>query len=230
MTFHSEILEPAIRSEEVDSPLLRVGLSFTSFYLYSPRATGWVAEASRRICHRVKQGHVLWLPRYVGRVYRASVRDQQLALLFDRGAVLVPVPGSAASSIATTWPALQLAVALKDVGFALPVQPILRRQVTVRKSSTAPIAARPSVREHYASFGVTASFVGFERIVLVDDVVTKGRTLLAAAARLHERLPHADIRAFALIRTLGFAPCMDHLIEPSHGCIRWLAGDAFREP
>ena len=230
MTFHCEILEPAPRSEEVDSALLRASLSFTSFYVYSPRATGWVAEASRRICHRVKQSNVVWLPRYVGRVYRASLRDQQLALLFNRGAVLVPVPGSAASSTATTWPALQLAVALKDIGFALPVQPVLRRQVTVRKSSTAPIAARPSVREHYASFGIAASFVGVDRVVLVDDVVTKGRTLLAAAARLHERLPHADIRAFALIRTVGFAPCMDHLIEPSHGCIRWLAGDAVREP
>jgi len=229
MTFRCEMREPSPRLEESDSAQRCASLGFTSFYLYSPRATGWVAEASRCICHRVKQSNALWLPRYAGHVYRTSLRNQQLASLFARGAVLVPVPGSAASN-AATWPALQLAVALKEVGFALPVWPMLRRQVAVRKSSTAPIAARPSVREHYASFCVTASPVGVDRIVLVDDVVTKGRTLLAAAQRLHERLPHADVRAFALIRTLGFAPHMDHLIEPSHGSIRWSAGDARREP
>jgi hypothetical protein len=181
------------------------------------------------MCQRVKRSDAVWLSRYAGRVYRASFRDSQLAALFARGAALVPIPGSAVSTGAR-WPALQLALALSEVGFGLPVWPVLRRLVAVRKSSTAPVAARPRVCEHYASFCVTTSLVGVDRIVLVDDVITKGRTLLAAAARLREQPPNPDVRAFALIRTLGFASRMDHLVEPSHGRIRWARDDARREP
>ena len=66
--------------------------------------------------------------------------------------------------------------------------------------------------------------------LLVDDVVTKGRTLLAAAARLHEAFPNADLRAFALVRTMGFLPQLERLLEPCEGIIRWAGGDARREP
>jgi hypothetical protein len=67
-------------------------------------------------------------------------------------------------------------------------------------------------------------------IVLIDDVITKGRTVLAAAARLQAVFPHADIRAFALIRTVGFRQRMDCLIEPCDGVVRWAGGDARRDP
>jgi len=86
------------------------------------------------------------------------------------------------------------------------------------------------VHEHYASFTVAPVEFPQARVVLVDDVVTKGRTLLAAAARVQMALPHADIRAFALIRTLGFARRLDSVFESCHGVIRWAAGDAWREP
>jgi hypothetical protein len=66
--------------------------------------------------------------------------------------------------------------------------------------------------------------------VLVDDVITKGRTLLAAAMRLQVDLPPAEITAFALVRTLGFIEQLQHLTEVCHGCVRWAAGDARREP
>jgi hypothetical protein len=67
-------------------------------------------------------------------------------------------------------------------------------------------------------------------IVLVDDVITKGRTLLAAALRLQVDLPPAEIDAFALVRTLGFTVELHRLTEVCHGCVRWVAGDARREP
>lgn len=88
---------------------------------------------------------------------------------------------------------------------------------------------RPSVREHYESFAVASAPIALHRIVLIDDVITRGRTLLAAAARMQAAFAHADIRAFALIRTLGVGQAVTQLIEPCHGVVRW-AGDARREP
>jgi hypothetical protein len=54
--------------------------------------------------------------------------------------------------------------------------------------------------------------------------------MLAAAARLRSALPYADIRAFALIRTQGFFPHLERLVEPCQGVVRWDGGDARREP
>ena len=204
-------------------------LSFASCYVYAPRAAGVLAEVSRRICERVKTIDALWLPGYARFVYQATLCDARLAAVFARDVTLVPVPGSARSG-AAPWPALQLALAMSAVGLALPVWAGLRRQVAVRKSATAPSAARPSVRQHFESFQVAAPPSALRRIVLIDDVVTKGRTLLAAAARLQAELPSVDVRAFALIRTQGFLPHLDHLTESCHGIIRWAGGDARREP
>jgi hypothetical protein len=190
---------------------------------------GAVCEASRRLCARVKALDPQWLPRYAGLVYRASLHHPQLAGLFAPGAVLVPVPGSAPGNDAP-WVASQLAMALRDVGLAGTVWLGLRRQFAVRKSATALSGERPTVHEHYESFSVIPAPAVIRRIVLIDDVITKGRTLLAAAARLQGQFPHADIRAFALIRTLGFEPRVEHLIAPCQGVIRWAGGDARREP
>jgi predicted amidophosphoribosyltransferase len=116
------------------------------------------------------------------------------------------------------------------VGFGQCVWKGLRRDSTVTKSATARASERPTVREHYESFAVEHPLPAIHKILLVDDVITKGRTLLAAAARLQEQFPHADVRAFALIRTLGFVPRVDQLAETCHGVVRWAGGDARREP
>jgi hypothetical protein len=198
-------------------------------FVYSPRGTGAVCEASRRLCARVKAIDPRWLPRYAGLVYRASLHHPQLARLFAPGTVLVPVPGSAPGNDAP-WVASQLAMALRDVGLAGTVWLGLRRQFAVRKSATALAGERPTVHEHYESFSVVQAPAVIRRIVLIDDVITKGRTLLAAAARMQGQFPHTDIRAFALIRTLGFQRRVEHLLEPCQGVIRWAGGDARREP
>jgi hypothetical protein len=200
-----------------------------SCYVYAPRAAGWSAQHSRLLCNRVKAIDPLWLPHYAGCVYRSSLQDRQLASLFGRGAVLVPVPGSRRSGDGP-WPALALALALNKVGLALPVWAGLSRRNGVIKSATAPSAARPSVQQHFDSFAVVPPVLPQNRIVLIDDVITKGRTLLAAAARVREVLPHADIRAFALMRTQGFALRLEQVAETCHGVVRWSGGDARREP
>ena len=204
-------------------------VTFSSCYIYSPRAEGWLAQASRQLCDRVKSSDTLWLPHYAGFVYRSSLRDPQLRSLFTSDAVLVPVPGSARSGEAP-WAALRLAVALSEVGFALRIWTGLRRWYAVTKSATAPIAGRPTVQQHYDSFEVIPAAGSFRRVVLIDDVITKGRTLLAAALRLRLELPLSDIRGFALIRTEGFVLQIKRLEESCHGVVRWAGGDARREP
>jgi adenine/guanine phosphoribosyltransferase-like PRPP-binding protein len=100
----------------------------------------------------------------------------------------------------------------------------------VRKSATAAPGERPSVNLHYESFLIEQPAMPLDRIVLIDDVVTKGRTLLAAASRVHDAFPGAQIRAFALVRTMGLISGLEHLLDPCKGEIRWRSGDAYRWP
>lgn len=214
-------------------PALR-SVSFGSCYVYSPRGGRYASAASRLLCVRLKAADVAWLPDYAGRVRRQTMPHEVLAGLFAKDAVLVPVPGSKPTDVGI-WAAERLAVALHGVGLGQSVWAGLQRRFPVRKSATALNAERPAVRQHYQSFAVPAlpqamAFAPPHRIVLIDDVITKGRTIFAAALRLHEAFPHADIRAFALVRTLGFLPDVVDAMDPCQGVVRWAGGDTRRDP
>jgi len=114
----------------------------------------------------------------------------------------------------------------------LPVSNVwkVRRICAVRKSATSAKGRRPSVARHYASFRLEPSALYLLNVVLIDDVITRGRTLLAAAARVREANPGAQIRAFALLRTMGLTAGVESLLAPCRGEIRWVGGDAQRIP
>ena len=170
------------------------------------------------------------MPKYALRVRQQVTDSPPLAGFFGAADVLVPVPGCAPSMTGGSWAAEHLAVALLNEGLGGAAWPGLRRVRAVRKSATAAPGERPTVSLHYESFLIDQRAVPPERIVLIDDVVTKGRTLLAAASRLHEAFPRAQIRAFALVRTLGLIPGVQQLLDPCKGEIRWRSGDAYRRP
>lgn len=211
-----------------DTPSLR-SVSFGSFYIYSPRGNGPVCEISRRICRQLKLGDVAWLANYARRVREEITRHETLDGLFDRETCFVPVPGSA-SRADSVWAAERLATALHGVGLGKGVWLGLQRRHAVRKSATALSGQRPTVRQHCDSLAVMHSCEAPTRVLLIDDVITRGRTILAAAIRLHEVLPNADIRAFALVRTMGLLADVTHFLEPCQGVVRWAGGDARREP
>jgi adenine/guanine phosphoribosyltransferase-like PRPP-binding protein len=69
------------------------------------------------------------------------------------------------------------------------------------------------------------------RIVIVDDVITKGATLIAAASALHAAYPDAEIRPFAVLRTMGFRPEVGRILDPCEGVIKLnAAGRSERTP
>lgn len=150
---------------------------------------------------------------------------------FDAADVLVPIPSSRPGSPHGSCSG-RLAEAMVEQGLGARAWGGLRRIRAVPKSAAAAPGRRPAVLTHYLSLRVepVESTPGDGRLLLIDDVVTRGRTLFAAATRLHEAFPGARIRAFALVRTLGFADGLDRLFDPCVGRISWRAGDTHRNP
>jgi predicted amidophosphoribosyltransferase len=205
-------------------------LEFASCYVYSPMGAGKVCERSRLLRELLKEGNERFMRRYAVRVRQQIADSSQLTGFLTASDVLVPVPGSAPRRHEGRYVAARLAEELVRQGLGCDTWHGLKRTRPVRKSGTAPPCARPSVALHYASFAIDAWPSPPVSLVLVDDIITKGRTLLAAAARLHEAFPGANVRAFALVRTMGFVPQVSRLLEPCKGSIRWRAGDARRDP
>jgi hypothetical protein len=205
-------------------------VAYASCYVYSPTGSGAVCERSRLLRALLKAGDAGFILKYAFRVRQQATDSPLLAGFFGTTDLLVPVPGSAPSVVGGSWAAEHLAVALVNEGLGGAAWSGLRRVRAVRKSATAAPGERPTVNLHYESFFIERPATPPERIVLIDDVVTKGRTLLAAATRVHEAFPCAQIRAFALVRTMGLISGVQQLLDPCKGEIRWKGGDAYRTP
>lgn len=202
---------------------------FASCYVYSPAGSDATSERSRLMRALLKAGDARFMPRYAVRV-REVAHAAPLMGYFAQSSVLVPIPGCVPRPRTRASVAELLSEALLEEGLGHSLWPGLRRVRAVRKSATAVAGSRPTVNIHYDSFAIDACDPSPRHIVLVDDVVTKGRTLLAAALRVHDAFPQAQIRAFALVRTMGRVARVERLIDPCIGRITWRAGDACREP
>ena len=205
-------------------------LQFTACYAYSPKGDSEISERSRQLCARVKDGSTKWLKSYVASIHQEVTRKRRFCGFFNEHTLLVPIPNNPSPSRTSFWVARRLALSLQEAGLAEDVWTGLRRVSSVERSSSAWMWERPTVQQHYRSFAVIPSPRPPTEIVLVDDVITKGRTLVAAAMRLHEAFPKATIRAFALVRTMGLILDVERLFDPCEGVIRWNGNDAYRDP
>ena len=205
-------------------------VTYASCYVYSPTGAGAVSERSRTLRALLKSRDAGFMRKYALRVRQQARDSPLLAGFFEAADVLVPVPGSAPCPAGRLCAAEHLSIELINAGLGGAAWSGLRRVHPVRKSATAAPGDRPTVILHYESFVVERASMSPERIVLIDDVVTKGRTLLAAASRVQEAFPRAHIRAFALVRTLGLISGVQQLLDPCQGEIRWKSGDAHRRP
>ncbi|HYL04957.1 MAG TPA: phosphoribosyltransferase [Thermoanaerobaculia bacterium] len=186
-------------------------LPFASFLAYSPHGQSAAEQAATTICREIKRDGYVRRKHGEERIIPYAVRRLRecltagLADFLAADVVLVPAPGSAPllpRQPNAPWISRRICEELRAAGFGCRMDALLLRRQAVAKSAFARRGARPGVQEHYDSFEV-APRLGEPpaRITLIDDVITRGATLLAGASRLAEAFPDATVRAFALVRT-----------------------------
>jgi hypothetical protein len=205
-------------------------LAFGSLLTYSPRGGSEVSQRSRRICYNLKAGDPQTLL-LVGQRLRDHVsRGEVLESLLGPDVTLVPMPRSAPLVSGALWPAQKICDAIIQVGLAAQSTPVLERVTAVTKSAGAGPGERPHVSQHYESLRASVRIDVSHRIVLIDDVLTKGSTAIAAASRLAEAYPNTQITLFSVIRTKGMVPEIEQILDPAVGTIRVEGDEVDRQP
>jgi predicted amidophosphoribosyltransferase len=207
------------------SPPLLSELTFGACLSYTsrPEPDSDAQKLAKVVCHQIKvDGRVNQAPVIPLAVQRLKENlTPELDDLLARDVLLVPAPGSAPRKGGTLWVPERICQELVSAGFGRSVEPLLSRLTPVAKSSFAAPGQRPTAQRHYETMGVNRRLgVDPLRITIVDDVITKGATLLAAASLLEQAYPEATIQAFALVRTV-YSEDFEGIVDPLTGTIYW---------
>ena len=197
-----------------------------SLLSYSPRGDSAELRYSRSVMTAIKRDLFVkatdpdspipmsqWMAETI-RQHRATL---PFASFFQPNTILIPTPKSSLMQPGTLWVPERIARALVRMGIGKEVVSCLIRTKPVRKAASSAPEERPISAEHYESMEVQGLLSEPDEIVLIDDIVTRGATLLGAANRLADAFPKAHIYAFAAMRTISnpdqFEKWYDPLVE-----------------
>jgi predicted amidophosphoribosyltransferase len=174
------------------------------------------------------------MSKWIAKTVHQRMGELPFASFFNSSAMLVPVPKSTLMQPGTLWVPQRIAAALVERNLGREVFACLARITPVRKAAWSDPSERPSPTEQLNTMGVQGrvSETSLDEIVLVDDIITRGATLVGAANRLAEAFPKARIRAFAAMRTISVPSQFVSLYEPCCGTIQYRdwADDTLRRP
>jgi hypothetical protein len=210
-------------------------ITFGSFLSYTPHpktpegidAQEWMRrlKGDKRIGAAANPTSDIIAARLHARIHEMPFRD-----LFVGDVVLVPMPRSGLMKPGTLWVPLRLARAMVKQGLGSSVEEMLVRVSGVPKAATADPKNRPTIANHYASLRVDPRLEAPESILIIDDVVTTGSSLLAAANRLRESFPKSTIHGFVAMRTQSDPSDFARLLDPVMGTIELRGTRTHREP
>lgn len=177
-------------------------ISCASWLVYATRATDENAKRVMNVILKIKTDRVdaatgTPLVRIVIERIAAGLSAAARAV-FDGQPMLVPVRGSSLTKPNTVWPSRRVCEELVGQGLGDDVLAIVKRTIAVPKSAGS--AARPTLAQHVESFTVQSGLSPPSRLLVVDDVVTSGTTLMACAIKLALAFPGVPVSGFALSR------------------------------
>ena len=184
-------------------------IEFGSLLSYSPNGKTERDLASKGVMSAVKNdefviasGNRIQMSEFVAKSIKEKRGSLPFSHLFDSNPILVPTPSSALKKPDSLWVPNRIALALsKELGHK--VAECLVRVKPLPKSATSAASSRSTAAQHFESLEVQQLLAHPESILLVDDVVTRGATMLGAANRLVESYPKAQIAAFAALRSVS---------------------------
>ena len=201
-------------------------IDFGSFLTYSPYGQTDVEKQSRTITYDLKgdkhinigSEHPLISDYLVGLI-KKKLDTLEFVDFFNEDTVLVPAPSSSMLQSDSIWVPEHLTNALVKIGIGKDSKSCLERVYAVAKSSKVSPEKRPKVIEHYNSMAVQKILDEPKEILVVDDVITSGSTLLGAVNRLADAFPNAKFRGFAFIRTITNSNEFEKIVKPCTGKI-----------
>ena len=136
-------------------------------------------------------------------------------------AVLVPVPKSSLFKEGSLWVPEQIANSFVRSGLGGRSARLLARTRAIAKAATSLSSGRPrpTALDHLQTLAVQTELRSVEEIVLIDDVVTTGSTLLGCANKLLESYPSSLIRGFAVMRAVSNPVDFKQTLDPIVGAI-----------
>jgi phosphoribosylpyrophosphate synthetase len=184
-------------------------LNYGALFAYSPYGTTADERLSRSYRTAVKgdesiliEGNEVPMSKVVAMTVLEMRKSLPFGRIFDDNPVLVPATSTSLMKPDSLWVPLRIANALQEFGLGSQVSTCLRRTHPLPKAATSSSGNRPSAAEQYASQEVQKLIDEPKSIVIVDDVVTTGATLVGSAKLLAEVFPQTKISAFASLRTV----------------------------
>lgn len=183
-------------------------LKCASYLSYTPQPKSDVERESKEAMRRVK-GDLVWpgsdlkTTSYIAQSVANTAVGDFVDIFMGGRAAMVPVPKSSLISKGDLWVPYNMAKALAKYDLGTNVVPCLKRDKAVQKAALSSSGKRPKVADHLKTIAVEA-VAPFDEVVLVDDVVTTGATLIGAAQSLRSVFPGVEITAFAAMRTESF--------------------------
>lgn len=215
-------------------------LEYGAYLSYSPRGTTKKEIESRTWMQLIKNENLVTsnpdfpspvpMSEFIAKRLSDRLNSLPFKDFFGKYVSLVPVPKSSLMQKGTLWVPKALVQAFCEQGLGKELDCLIRLN-PVNKAASSKSTERPKANEHFKTIGVQDVLDTPKSIILVDDVITKGATLLGSANKLHQIFPKTPIKAFVVVRTVSSSAQFREIYDPVHGHIKLLDdGNTRRAP